>query len=161
MPLLSLELITMPLWKEMCKRILSIDYGRKRVGLARTDELCTIAIPMDPIDNAPEALEKIVKIIFEMGFKRILLGIPMRLGGEEGELAREIREFATKLQSLVPQVEIILWDESFTSKDAEKIFIQKFKRLPLKKKDKGIVDSYSAAVMLQEYLESRELATNE
>ncbi len=160
LPLFSVLIIT-PLWKGMCKRVLSIDYGRKRVGLARTDELCIIAVPMEPIDNTPELVGKIIDIVYEMNIEKIIIGIPKRMGGEEGELASEIKEFAGKLQSHLPQIGIIFWDESLTSKDAEKIFVEKFKRLPLKKKDKGIIDSYSAAIILQEYLESGDWTTDE
>ncbi|MGB9823627.1 MAG: Holliday junction resolvase RuvX [Candidatus Hydrothermia bacterium] len=136
----------------MCDRILAIDYGRKRIGLARSDELCTIAIPLEALDNSNSTLEQIVKIVKETGIKKILIGIPRRISGEEGELAEEIREFARSLEEKLQSVKIIFWDESLTSKEAEKIFIQKYKRLPVRQRDKKVVDSYAAAIMLEEYL---------
>jgi putative Holliday junction resolvase len=136
----------------MCDRILAIDYGRKRIGLARSDELCTIAIPLEALNNSNSTVEHILRIVREMGIKKILMGIPFRVSGEEGELAEEIREFARCLKEKLQSVEIIFWDESLTSKEAEKIFIQKHKRRPVKQRDKKVIDSYAAAIMLEEYL---------
>lgn len=141
---------------EKSGRILSIDYGEKRVGLAWCDELRLVITPLKALDNDADLLKNIQKIIIENGIKEVLIGIPRRMSGEEGPLAQKIKDFADELKENIPDLVIIFWDESYTSKEAEKIFYEKFGHHATKVKDKYLIDSYSAAILLDEYLQSYE-----
>ncbi len=141
---------------EKSGRILSVDYGEKRVGLAWCDELRVVVTPLKALHNDANLLENIQKIIAENGIKEVLIGIPRRMDGEEGQLAQKVRDFGKQLKELIPDLVITYWDESYTSKEAEKIFYKKFGRHAIKLEDKYLIDSYSAAILLDEYLKSYE-----
>ncbi len=140
----------------MSDRILAIDYGKKRVGIAWSDELKIIATPLNALDNDGLLVEKVEKLIKENGIKRVIVGIPVRMGGAKSELVKEIRNFVENLRMKVPGTDFIFFDESYTSKEAERIFIEKYGKPAVRRKDKYLIDSYSAALILQQFLDSME-----
>jgi len=138
------------------KRILAIDYGKKRIGLALTDPLLTFAYPFETIQNNKSVLVQLKKIIEEKNIIKIILGYPSREDGKVSRLIPEINNFKDKLFKNF-KIEVVLWDEMYTSKMAEKIVVDSYKKKKKKKrKDKGLVDRNAAAIMLQEYLDSKE-----
>ncbi|MEJ5339633.1 MAG: Holliday junction resolvase RuvX [Aquificaceae bacterium] len=132
-------------------KVLAIDYGSKRIGLALGDTGLGIALPLESIENKGEkTLQSIVSKVKEHGVYLILVGLPLTPLGKEGQRAGEAREFSEKLKSLLPAgVEVILWDERYTTKEAYRM-MEGFR--PEKKKK--IKDSLSAYVILLEYMES-------
>ena len=101
------------------KRTLAIDYGTKRVGLALTDPLLTFAYPFETLTNDKNLWKQLKHIMDEKGINKIILGYPIREDGKESILIREINKFKEKLEKLF-KVDIILWDEIYTSRIAEK-----------------------------------------
>ncbi|MCH8171485.1 MAG: Holliday junction resolvase RuvX [Bacteroidetes bacterium] len=135
------------------KRTLAIDYGTKRVGLALTDPLLTFAYPFETLTNDKNLWKQLKHIMDEKGINKIILGYPIREDGKESILIREINKFKEKLEKLF-KVDIILWDEIYTSRIAEKRILET-RTKKKDRRDKRLIDSNAAAIMLQEYLDSK------
>ncbi len=135
------------------KRIMAIDFGLKRIGIALSDPLLTFSYPYKTIENSSKIFNELNKIIHEMNVKKIILGIPFEENGET-IISRTIKKFRDDLIKKF-NLEVILWDEHFTSEMAK----ENVKRVILKKskrREKGIIDRGAAAIILQEYLDSQE-----
>ncbi|MFN3975460.1 MAG: Holliday junction resolvase RuvX [Aquificaceae bacterium] len=132
-------------------KVLAVDYGRRRIGLALGDTNLKIAVPLGSIENRNQRVfEEISQRIKELGISVVLLGLPLTPSGREGERAKEVKDFLEALKSHIPEgVEIILWDERYTTKEAYSMM----EGLKWKKK-KELKDSISAYAILLEYLES-------
>ncbi|WP_299705779.1 Holliday junction resolvase RuvX [uncultured Pontibacter sp.] len=134
-------------------RILGIDYGNKRVGLAATDTLQIIASPLETI-HAKDVLTYLKAYTQREPVEAIVVGMPRRLTGEATDATPHVIGFVRKLQKEFPGIPVHTVDERFTSSMAQKAMLAG----GLKKKDrqdKGTVDRVSAAIILQSYLESR------
>ncbi|HED06938.1 MAG TPA: Holliday junction resolvase RuvX [Ignavibacteria bacterium] len=136
------------------KRILAVDYGTKRVGLALTDPLLTFAYPFKTLINNKNFWKQLKEIMDEKGVTKIILGYPVREDGKESILIPEINKFKEKLKKMF-NIDIILWDEIYTSRIAEKRIIET-RTKKKDRRDKGLIDSNAAAIMLQEYLDSKQ-----
>ena len=146
-----MELTIMQRGREMY-RILAIDFGERRMGLAISDPTQTIASPFKIIDTEKENPIDVIKEICEKNdVKKIILGFPLLLSGEEGRMAKLVKEFRQELLEKIG-IEVILVDERFTSKISEREIRRRGKR-PSKEKEK--IDLYAAAYLLQEYLSSK------
>jgi putative holliday junction resolvase len=136
------------------KRILAIDYGTKRIGIALSDELGWTAQPLETLNR--RTLDRdIAHIAFLVGTHevgQVLLGFPLQLDGREGPAIQAMREFQARLEQGVP-VPVILWDERLTTKAAEDLLIAADVS---RKKRKGVVDRIAASILLQSYLASLE-----
>jgi putative holliday junction resolvase len=133
-------------------RILAIDYGQKRVGLAVTDMLQISANGLDTV-SAHEVLDYLGKYIAKEPVSTFVIGLPTRMNGQESDSMQYIRPFVVALQRRFPEIELIYVDERFTSVLAHKTMLE----AGLKKKDrqnKGLVDKISATIILQSYLET-------
>ncbi len=133
-------------------RILAIDYGKKRVGLAVTDPLQLIANGLDTVP-AHEVLGYLKKYLASEEVDKIVVGLPKQMNGEESESMEYIRPFVVGLQRAFPDMEIVFYDERFTSVLAHKAMLDS----GLKKKarqNKELVDKISATIILQNYMES-------
>jgi len=133
-------------------RILAIDYGQKRVGLAVTDPLQIIANGLETVP-ANETLAYLKQYFTKEQVDKIVIGLPKQMNGKESESMKYIRPFVTQLQNTFPGMEIVYIDERFTSVLAHKAMLDG----GLKKKarqDKALVDKISATIILQSYLES-------
>jgi len=133
-------------------KILCLDYGKARIGIAISDPTNTIANPRTLIKNdcTTETLAaKIAKLAEENKATRIVIGLPKKLNGSDGGASTEIRNLARLLNEKF-NFESILWDERFSSVSAENILIEAgFSR----KKRKEKIDSLSAVLILQNYLD--------
>jgi len=135
---------------EKLTRILAIDYGVKRIGLALCDPLKTFAYPFLTLKNDDSFLAALKKIIREQEVEKIILGNPLREDGQVSKMAGPIMKFKTKLEQLF-SIEVILVDESYSSSLAqERILITVPKKS--KRREKGLIDKNAAAVILQDYL---------
>lgn len=131
-------------------RIMAIDYGEKRVGIALSDPLGVIAQPLTTISvKSQKALFKqILEIIQQSDVGLIIIGNPLSHKGEATEMSKQISRFIKRLKKMT-DIEIKLWDERFTSQYAMNIM----KEIKVKKQ-KDLVDQVAASIMLDEYLRS-------
>jgi putative Holliday junction resolvase len=132
-------------------RILGIDYGSKRLGLAVCDELGLTAQALTTITrkNRERDLEKIDAVIKEYNVEKIVVGYPLRLDGTEGIQCEKVNRFVDILKSKY-SLPIVKWDETLSTKEAEQILIEANMS---RKKRKGVVDKLAAAIILQDYLD--------
>ena len=132
-------------------RILAIDHGSKRIGIAVSDELKMIAQPLEFIPAAPfpAFLARLNELINEKEVELILIGMPRNMDGSYGPAAQKVEEFVEALKGLV-SVPVKLWDERLTSAQANRVLIQGNVRRD-KRKEK--VDAMAAAILLQSYLD--------
>jgi putative Holliday junction resolvase len=131
-------------------RILAIDFGLKRIGLALSDPLLTFSYPFKTILNDNSLWQNLKSVIEEKNVKKIILGYPLRNNGVKSDVTDRVLDFKNKLENKF-SLEIILWDESFTSEMAKQVVIQSVTKKS-KRRDKGLIDRNSAAIILQEYL---------
>ncbi len=133
------------------KRVLALDVGNKRIGVAYSDPLGISANPLPFIQNDEKVFEKIKKIINEYNIGKIVVGLPLTLKGEEGEQAKITKEFVEELKKHISlPVEFV--DERFTTSLAER----HLKETTKKSKRKQKLDSLSAVYILKTYLESQQ-----
>ncbi|MDX9880858.1 MAG: Holliday junction resolvase RuvX [Prolixibacteraceae bacterium] len=134
-------------------RILAIDYGRKRTGLAVTDTLQIIASKLDTVPS-PEIFSFLKMYLQKEPVERIIVGYPLQMNNEASEAVLYINPFLKRLVKEFPGIPVEQVDERFTSKMAFHAMID----AGLKKKDrqnKATVDAVSATIMLQTYLEQK------
>ena len=132
-------------------RILALDHGTKRIGVAVSDETKTIAQPLEYIFTEPFAtfLDRLKKILIEKEIDLILIGLPRNMDGSYGPAAQKVATFVAVLKTAIT-VPIKMWDERLTSTMANKALIQGGVRRD-KRKEK--VDKMAAAILLQSYLD--------
>lgn len=133
-------------------RILAIDYGTKRVGLAVTDELKIIATSLGTV-HAKDAIEYLKKYTTENTVETFVVGLPKRMDGSASQSEKYIQAFINGLRKNFPAVPVLRYDERFTSKIASQTLIDS----GVKKKDrknKELLDTVSAVLILQDYLNS-------
>lgn len=136
------------------KRVLALDYGTKRIGVALSDELGWTAQPLETLNrrSLDRDIAHIASLVGTHEVRQILLGFPIQLDGREGPAIQAMREFQIRLEQGVP-VPVILWDERLTTKSAEDLLIAADVS---RKKRKGVVDRIAASILLQSYLASLE-----
>ena len=133
-------------------RILAIDYGTKRVGIAVTDPLGMIAGALATVET-PCIFDFLSEYLTVNDCNRLVIGYPLTLRNEPAEVTREIDRFIERFASLYPYIEVIKYDERFTSKLAfDTILASGIGRR--KRRDKAVIDRISATIILQNYLES-------
>ena len=132
-------------------RILALDHGTRRIGVALSDETKTIAQPLEYILAEPFAdfLERLRKILAEKEVELILIGMPRNMDGSYGLAAQKVQTFVGVLKTAIT-VPIKLWDERLTSTMANRILIQGNVRRDKRKEN---VDKMAAAILLQSYLD--------
>ena len=133
-------------------RILALDHGTKRIGVAISDELKMLAHPMEFIlaESMPAFVERLRAILVEKPCELILVGMPRNMDGSFGPVAEKVREFIAKLQQQVT-LPIKTWDERLTSTQANRMMIEGNVRRDQRKLK---VDAMAAAVLLQSYLDA-------
>jgi putative Holliday junction resolvase len=135
-------------------RILGIDHGTVRVGLALSDELAMIAHPLKTLDAGPEVEKEIAQIVEQKRIGEVVVGMPYRMGGSRGEAAERVERFAERLRKLLPhEVPVVFVDERLSSKAARESL--GFKERPRGREQKKLVDQVAAVAILQDYLNSR------
>jgi putative Holliday junction resolvase len=141
----------------MTGRVLGIDYGSVRIGIALSDDSNKIAIGKELIPNDSHLLQKLFEFIKQNNVGTIVLGYPLTLKGTKSAFTLKTEKFETELHSYLSEknfnIPIIRWDERLTSKMAEKSIIDSGMKKK-KKKDKGSLDIISAVLILQSYLDS-------
>ena len=133
-------------------RILALDHGTKRIGVAISDELKMIAQPLEYIDAHPFSsfLDRLKALLLEKEVELILVGMPRNMNGTYGPAAEKVQEFVRLLKDEV-KVPIRTWDERLTSTQANRMLIDANVR---RDKRKHKVDQMAAALLLQSYLDA-------
>jgi putative Holliday junction resolvase len=134
-------------------RILSVDYGRKRTGLAVTDPLQIIAGGLATVSTS-ELFDYLKKYIEREQVERIVIGEPRQPNGEPSENLQRVQQFVNRWRKAVPEVPIEFYDERFTSVLAHQAMLQGGLRKKARQ-NKALVDEISATILLQDYMESR------
>jgi len=132
-------------------RILALDHGTKRIGVAVSDETKTIAQPLEYVSAEPFAdfLARLKQLLIEKEVDLVLIGLPRNMDGSYGPAAQKIEAFVAVLKTAIT-VPIKTWDERLTSAQANRVLIQAKVRRD-KRKEK--VDKMAAAILLQSYLD--------
>ena len=136
-------------------RILAIDYGRKRVGIAVTDPLKIIANGLTTVKSC-DVLKFLSDYLSKETVELIVVGLPKTMNNEESDSMQYIKPFVEKLKKQHPNVPIEMYDERFTSVLAHKAMLEG----GLKKKErqnKALVDEISATIILQSFMESNRI----
>ena len=136
-------------------RILAIDYGKKRTGIAVSDTLQLIANGLTTVPTG-ELMSFLTDYVSREPVERIIVGLPKQMNNEASENAKRIEPFVRTLRKAMPNIPVEYVDERFTSVLAHRAMLEG----GLKKKarqNKALVDEISATIILQDYLESKRL----
>lgn len=134
-------------------RILAIDYGKKRTGIAVTDPAQIIAGGLTTVET-PRLMQYIKDYVSRENVETIVIGLPVQPNGEPSENQARVRSFTGELRKQLPDVQIDFYDERFTSVLAHRAMLDSGigkKR----RQDKALVDEISATIILQNYLENK------
>ena len=133
-------------------RVLALDHGTVRIGVAVSDELKMLASPLEFIPAEPfEAfLQRLRQLIEEKQVELVVIGMPRNMDGSHGPAALKVREFAERLRNAVT-VPLVAWDERLSSVQAHRMLRQAGHKA---RQHKGKVDASAAAILLQSYLDS-------
>jgi len=132
-------------------RVLALDVGAKRIGMAVSDELGWTALGLETLERGRvrEDVAQVTRVAAAHGAALVLLGLPLNMDGSEGEQAAYVRDFGARLQKR-SGLRVEYWDERLSSVAAAELLAAGRRR----KQSKGDVDRLSAAIVLQEYLDA-------
>ena len=134
-------------------RVMAIDYGTKRIGIAISDELRMLASARGIIQNSGNATRDIAAMAARENVREIIVGIPKTLGNTDSSMTREVRTFVQKLRDTLTGISVIERDERLTSVMANSYIAQS--GLPKQKRqEKSLRDEEAARIVLQEYLDT-------
>ena len=133
---------------------MGIDYGEKRIGIALSDPLLTFAYAFTTLSNDSTFLNKLSKIIEEKKINKIILGLPSDRFRSSKELSQKVLKLKSEIETK-KKIEIVLWDEEYSSAIAKEKVIESVTK-KFRRKQKGLLDRHSAAVILQEYLDTKQ-----
>lgn len=136
------------------KRIMAIDYGDVRIGIAQTDLLQVIASPLTVINNTNQekSLQQIAQLIDENSVETVVFGLPLNMDGSEGERVVVTRAFANELAKKT-SAKIVFQDERLSSAEAEDIMHEAHLSSKNRKK---VIDKIAASIILESYLNRKE-----
>ena len=134
-------------------RIMGIDFGEKRIGIALSDPLFTFAYPFTTLQNDSAFFSKLSEIIHKEKIIKIILGLPSSNHKSSKKLSEKVLKLKTEIE-LKNKIEVILWDEEYSSAIAKVRIIESVTKKS-KRRNKELLDQHSAAIILQEYLDSK------
>ena len=138
------------MWRAM-NRILGLDFGRARIGVAISDELQMLAHPLETIPANKEPASRVAEIVREKQVDHVVAGIPRQMNGQIGTAATEVLEFVEKLRAILP-CPVVTWDERLTTVAAHRALRDAGKKT---RDTRGYVDQVAAQMILQTYLDRR------
>lgn len=139
-------------------RLLSIDYGKKRCGIAVTDPLRIVATGLTTISSA-SLVQFLKEYTAKEAVDKIIVGLPTTMRGEPSESMRYITPAINRLRKELPGIEVDFWDERFTSVLAHRAMIDGGMK-KMARRDKAAVDEISATIILNDYLQSKNYNNN-
>ena len=137
-------------------RILAIDYGKKRTGLAVTDPLCIIANGLAIVATS-ELFDFLSQYVVKEDVRQLVIGKPIQPNGEPSENFSRVEQFVNRWRKAHPELPIDYYDERFTSVIAHQAMIAGGVKKKVRREDKGLVDEISATIILQDYMRSKGL----
>lgn len=137
-------------------RILAIDYGKKRTGLAVTDPLCIIANGLATISTS-DIFDYLTQYVAKESVDQLVIGKPIQPNGQPSENLTRVENFVNRWRKLHPEMPIDYYDERFTSVIAHQVMIAGGVKKKTRREDKGLVDEISATIILQDYMRSKGL----
>lgn len=143
----------MPVFTYLCTfmgRILAIDYGLKRTGIAVTDPLQIIASGLTTVETGT-LMDFLIRYCQMETVERFVVGLPLHPDGNPAQIAPQVDGFVEKLKKQFPDIPITRQDERYTSNDAKKIILQSGIKKQ-KRRDKALVDKVAAAIILEQYM---------
>jgi putative Holliday junction resolvase len=132
-------------------RIIGIDFGTKRVGLAIADPLGMFAQPLGT-HSPDEALAELVRIRDHEGIDRIVIGWPLLPDGGEGWMTDRVTEYINRIRKILPETDVIKWDERDSTELAREM-IKSGTKPSLRSTGRGRIDTAAAGIILQQYLD--------
>ena len=137
-------------------RILAIDYGKKRTGLAVTDPLRIIANGLATISTS-DIFDYLTQYVAKESVDQLVIGKPIQPNGQHSENLARVENFVNRWRKLHPEMPIDYYDERFTSVIAHQAMIAGGVKKKTRREDKGLVDEISATIILQDYMRSKGL----
>lgn len=140
-------------------KIMGIDFGSVRIGISMSDELSLIAFGKEIISNDQKTLPRILEIIKKDSVEKVVLGYPLNLKGEKTHQTMEVEKFESRLRDYLDSsllnntIEIIRYDERFTSKMAKESMISSGMKKK-RRRNKSNLDIISSTLLLQDYLDT-------
>lgn len=141
------------------KRLMGIDFGQKRIGLALCDPLFTFAYPFKTINNDKNLIKNLADLVQFKNVIKVILGIPSDKYKSSSKIIEQIKKLKTKIENQL-KIEVVLWDEDYSSAIAQQRVVESVAKKS-KRKDKGLIDQNSAAIILQEYLNYAKIKQND
>jgi len=132
-------------------RILGLDFGRARIGVAISDELQMLAHPLETIPANEKPVSRVAEIVREKQVDHVVAGIPRQMNGQIGTAATEVLEFVDKLRAILP-CPVVTWDERLTTVAAHRALRDAGKKT---RHTRAYVDQVAAQMILQTYLDRR------
>lgn len=132
-------------------RLLAIDYGKKRTGIAVSDPLKLIANGLTTVPTA-ELLDFLRDYMTREAVECVVVGWPRQTNGEPSENMRRIEPFVNRLRKLYPQLRVELYDERYTTVLAQRALLEGGKSRRALRDDKGLIDQVSATIILEDYM---------
>ena len=132
---------------------MGIDYGEKRIGIALSDPMLTFAYPFITLQNNSSFLKNLSGIIEEKKINKIILGLPSSSFKSSKELSIKVLKLKSEIE-MKNKIKVVLWDEEYSSAIAKEKVIESVTKKS-KRRQKDLLDRHSAAVILQEYLDSK------
>ena len=132
-------------------RMIAIDYGLKRTGVAVSDSAGVIAFPLETV-NSDEVILFLKKYMSKEKVDCIVVGMPLRENGSESSIANDVKKFIVELKKNIPGVDVKEEDERYTSVLAQRALIDSGVK-KMQRRDKSLIDVTSATILLQGYLE--------
>ena len=132
-------------------RLLGVDHGDRRIGLALSDPIPVIASPLKTltVNNNQDAIDLILDIVKEYDVVLVIVGLPIGMKGQETAQTKHVRKFADNLTKI--GIKVALQDERLTSVSAKRSILEQQKKAS---KNKGLVDQTAAAMLLQQYIDT-------
>lgn len=135
-------------------RLLAIDFGRKRCGIAVTDPACIIAGPLETVDTS-RLIDFVTAYVAAEDVSTVVVGMPRTVRGEDSDSVRYLTPVINRLRKLIAPVPVVFFDERFTSVLAHRAMIDGGMR-KMARRDKAVVDKISASIILTDYMSSRQ-----
>ena len=132
-------------------RILALDFGRARIGVAISDELQLLAHPLETIPAKERPELRVAKIVNDKNVDHVVAGIPRQMNGQMGSAATEVLQFVEKLRAILP-CPVVTWDERLTTAAAHRALRDVGKKT---RHTRSYVDQVAAQMILQSYLDHR------
>lgn len=133
-------------------RIIGIDWGEARIGVAVSDDMGMMAHPLETIPAKTKPLDRIAALVAERKAEVIVVGLPRNMDGTYGSSAEKVRAFVETLKARVPECRVLTWDERLTTVSAERALREAGRNA---KQQRSVIDQAAAQIILQSWLDSQ------